>query len=232
MAYLDIIIYIILSLLLFKKNQFQKFALNILSILVSLIFSFIIFSIIYFIIMIKLLNFILIISPLFIVINYFMFKKIKKYLVMLKKTSKKITIDKIDKMTGREFEIYLEKLFCDLGYKTILHKGVADYGVDLIIQKNNCKIAVQAKRYSNKVNLKAVQEVHSGKNFYACHKSMVITNSYFQNSAIELAKSINCILVNRNDLINLIDKTCEKYYLIPYTFCCFLIFYMYNIILY
>lgn len=150
-----------------------------------------------------------------------------------KKKSITKTIEQVDKMSGREFEIYLYTLFCTLGYKVILHKGVADYGIDLILHKKNYKIAVQAKRYSNKVNLKAIQEAHAGKDFYKCNECIVITNSYFHKSAIELAKSVNCKLIDRNKLIQLSssNKLKNKYYLIPYTIIYLLLFYFYKIIL-
>jgi len=99
------------------------------------------------------------------------------FLLIFRKNKKKSitkTIEQVDKMSGREFEIYLYTLFCELGYKVILHKGVADYGIDLILHKRNYKIAVQAKRYKNKVNLKAIQEAHAGKYFYKCNECIVI----------------------------------------------------------
>lgn len=60
---------------------------------------------------------------------------------------------------------------------------------------------MQAKRYSEKVSLSAVQEVIGGLRHYGLSSGMVVTNSTFQASAIQLAKDNNITLWNRDKLI-------------------------------
>ncbi|NNU78151.1 restriction endonuclease [Clostridium estertheticum] len=103
-------------------------------------------------------------------------------------------------MTGIEFEIFIEKLFQCLGYTTVITKASGDQGVDLIIVKNNYKIGVQAKCYSNKVSNSAIQEVVAGRKYYKCDKVMVVTNNFFTKSAVELAKVNDVTLWNRETL--------------------------------
>ncbi|WBL47736.1 restriction endonuclease [Clostridium estertheticum] len=110
------------------------------------------------------------------------------------------TINEIDIMTGIEFEIFIEKLFQCLGYTTVITKASGDQGVDLIIVKNNYKIGVQAKCYSNKVSNSAIQEVVAGRKYYKCDKVMVVTNNFFTKSAVELAKVNDVTLWNRETL--------------------------------
>lgn len=107
----------------------------------------------------------------------------------------------IDRMDGREFEKYLAVLFKKNGYKTQITRASNDYGADLVIEKDNVRTVVQAKRYSKKVGIKAVQEIVSAKNFYSAHRCMVITNNYFTDSAINLAKSNNVKLIDRDKLV-------------------------------
>ncbi len=122
----------------------------------------------------------------------------------------KVGIREIDRMSGHDFERFLERLFGDLGYKSKKTKGSGDYGVDLLLERDGRLIAVQAKRYKSKVNLKAVQEVVSGKAHYNADEAWVVTNSYFAPSAYKLAKSNKVVLINRNDLISLIKKRGNK----------------------
>lgn len=112
-------------------------------------------------------------------------------------------IYEIDKMGGLEFEKYLELLLYELGFKIIERTpGSGDYGADLIIKNNEgMKIAVQAKRYKSKVNLKAVQEVNAAIPYYDCQKGMVITNNYLTNSAKKLANVNNIDYWERELLI-------------------------------
>lgn len=111
----------------------------------------------------------------------------------------------IDKMSGEEFENKLAISFRNKGYNVIQtgnRKG--DYGVDLVIDKEGVKTAVQAKRYKNIVGVNAVQEVVSGRLKYTCSKAIVVTNSDFSPQAYELARVNDVELWNRDKLESLI----------------------------
>ena len=84
----------------------------------------------------------------------------------------------IDKMDGRQFEIYLQILFRHLGYHPEVTKQSGDFGADLVMERDE-KIVVQAKRYGykNRVSLSAVQEVYGAKAYYRANQAWVVTNS-------------------------------------------------------
>ncbi|WP_368658684.1 restriction endonuclease [Metabacillus halosaccharovorans] len=110
----------------------------------------------------------------------------------------------IDQMKGIEFEQYLAVLFKRLGYRVKSTPGSNDYGADLILENGAERLVIQAKRYKNKVGIKAVQEINSAKAYYNAQEGWVITNNYFTSSAINLAQSANIKLINRNELVDLI----------------------------
>lgn len=110
----------------------------------------------------------------------------------------------IDALGGSEFEEYVASLFCKLGYKAHPTKKSRDFGVDVVAHKGSERLAIQTKRYSQPVNLKAVQEVVAGMHRYNCNKSMVVTNNYFTPSAVELAEHAFCELIDRDGLARLI----------------------------
>lgn len=114
--------------------------------------------------------------------------------------------NKIDSLNGFEFENFLSILFQEMGYQVQSTKLSGDQGADLIISKYNEKIAVQAKRYKNKVSNSAVQEVVASIAHYGANKGMVVTNSHFTKSAIELAKSNQIQLIDGDELNSLINK--------------------------
>lgn len=91
----------------------------------------------------------------------------------------------IDSMNGQDFELFLGKLFEKMGYSVMVTKGSGDQGADLVIDDNQNKIVVQAKRYGGTVGNKAIQEVYSAKGFYKAHKAIVLTNTWFSRSAQE-----------------------------------------------
>jgi restriction system protein len=111
----------------------------------------------------------------------------------------------IDKMDGTTFEKYLISLFEKLGFNVEwVGRPAGDFGADLIIQKNDIKTAVQAKRHDATIGVKAIQEVNTAKNHYNCTQALVVTNNYFTNQAKQLAKESRVDLWNRNDLIRTI----------------------------
>nr|WP_240516936.1 restriction endonuclease [Bacillus pseudomycoides] len=126
--------------------------------------------------------------------------------IIMKKMSKS-GIRFIDKMDGHQFEIYLKALFHELGYKSEVTKQSCDFGVDLVFKGKN-RIVIQAKRYGikNRVGIKAVQEIYAGKTYYKGDEAWVITNSFYTKQAEELAKACNVKLINRLELLELINK--------------------------
>lgn len=116
----------------------------------------------------------------------------------------------VDHMTGSQFEQYLADLYSDYGYRVQKTDHTGDFGADLILDSEDGRSVVQAKRYSQKVGIRAIQEISAAKKYYIADRTLVITNNYFTKAAIELAQINDVILINRNDLIRLISKREER----------------------
>lgn len=129
---------------------------------------------------------------------YFNYKP-KKNIIIL-------DLNRIDKMSGEEFEDFLAKIYRKKGYKVIQTPHSSDYGADLIITKSGYASCIQAKRYSSNVGSKAIQEVQASLNYYKASKGIVITNSKFTPNAIKLAKANHIQLIDRNALISLMNS--------------------------
>ena len=121
------------------------------------------------------------------------YKKINKYQLNLPKT-------------GIEFENEVCLRLKEAGYESILTKTSYDQGVDVIIIKDNIKIAIQCKLYTKPVGNKAVQEIIAGKDFYNADYGVVVSNASFTNSAIELANKCGIKLINFDSLEEDIDS--------------------------
>jgi restriction system protein len=115
-------------------------------------------------------------------------------------------IGDIDKMDGRQFEIYLGELFKKHGYEVRVTQSAGDFGADLVIAKGGKKIVVQAKRYSKNVGIKAVQEAQAAIAHYGASEAWVVSNNDYTDAAKDLAKSNNVKLISRDQLIELILK--------------------------
>lgn len=121
-----------------------------------------------------------------------------------KEKLKKSGIADIDTMDGKQFEHYLKELFISKGYKAEVTSAAGDFGADLILHKEDRKIVVQAKRYSNNVGIKAIQEVVGSKAHYLADEAWAITNRDFTPAAYKLAESNQVKLINRDKFIDMV----------------------------
>jgi len=124
---------------------------------------------------------------------------------ILKLIKQNINFDKINTLTGVEFEELIATKFNNLGFKAYITPKSRDYGADIIVECKDKKIAIQCKRFKNKVNLKAVQEVSSALSYYNADYGIVITNNEFLDSAINLAKSNNIELWSSSELLKFLN---------------------------
>lgn len=111
-----------------------------------------------------------------------------------------VTITKIDKYSGAEFEAFIGSLFEADGYQVEFTQASNDKGIDVIAKRNGISIGIQCKRYSSAVGISSVQEVFSGKNFYSLDKALVVTNNTFTKAARDLADSTDVVLWDRTIL--------------------------------
>lgn len=117
-------------------------------------------------------------------------------------------IDDVDNdMDGFDFEKYTGKLLKANGFtKVEVTQCSGDFGVDVIAYKDEIKYAIQCKKYSSPVGIKAVQEVIGSKAMNDCHVAVVLTNNKFTKSAKELAEKNNVLLWDRDKLVDLIEN--------------------------
>ena len=116
-------------------------------------------------------------------------------------TSRKKSIFDVDLMTGVEFEEFLCNYFNTHGYVCTQTKASGDQGIDLIAKRDDNVLAIQAKCYTGTVGNHAIMEAVAGTKYYNANQTMVITNSTFTKSAVELAAVNNVILWDRQVLI-------------------------------
>jgi restriction system protein len=103
-------------------------------------------------------------------------------------------------MTGWEFERWLERFFEKLGFDVERTPYRGDFGADFVLKWKGTRIAVQAKRTTQLVGLRAVQEVVAAKAYYKCDQAIVVTNSYYTDQALILARANGVWTRSRDDL--------------------------------
>lgn len=117
---------------------------------------------------------------------------------------RKSGIKEVDMMNGEDFERFLGELFKRRGFKVSYTAKSGDYGADLVLKDGPDIIVVQAKRYSNTVGVKAVQEIIGSVRMYNATEAWVVTNNYFTRQAEKLADINDVYLIDRDELIDMV----------------------------
>ncbi len=119
--------------------------------------------------------------------------------------------EEIDTMSGTEFEDFMAEILHRSGIEVLeLTKASGDFGADIIVIHEGERTAVQCKRYSRPIGVKAVQEAISSKDYYKCTKAAVITNSDFTRQARELAAESGVILWDRQAVYGFMASAQDK----------------------
>lgn len=134
------------------------------------------------------------------------------YLLFIREKKKKQAIIKhkmnnLQTLDGYQFEVLVANCLDTIGYKTKVTKGSGDYGVDVIAQFKDKKIAIQVKHQKNKVEYKAVQQALSGKKYYSCNEAWVVTsNDDFTRQAKNGEQKLDVKLFTLGDFALFIDN--------------------------
>lgn len=113
----------------------------------------------------------------------------------------------MDLLEGHDFEVYCAELLKRRGFQEVeITKGSGDYGVDILAEKEGVTYAIQCKRYTAPVGVKAVQEAYAGRDYYDRMVGAVLTNQYFTQPAVEAAKKLKILLWDRGYLESMLEE--------------------------
>lgn len=105
----------------------------------------------------------------------------------------------LDEMDGFDFEYYCADLLADNGFVDVqVTRGSGDYGIDILAEKDGVTYAIQCKRYTGLVGVKAVQEAYAGRDYYDRMVGAVLTNQYFTKPAVQAARKLKILLWDRD----------------------------------
>lgn len=127
--------------------------------------------------------------------------------ILGKRFGKSRRFSDMDEMEGTDFEAFCARLLEQRGFDEIeLTKASGDYGIDILAQKDGVTYAIQCKRYSEPVGVKAIQEAYTGRDYYDRMVGAVMTNQYFTGPAVEAAKKLKILLWDRGYLDSMIEE--------------------------
>jgi restriction system protein len=107
---------------------------------------------------------------------------------------------------GRKFEWFLADFFRKQGYDVEETRVSGDQGADLLLYKDERRIAVQAKQWKKTVGNEAVREIHAGRTFYNAYEAWVVTTSAFTTFAVDAARNMGVRLIGGKELSEWVSK--------------------------
>lgn len=124
---------------------------------------------------------------------------------------RRTTLRRIDKMDGSDFEQYTAELLERSGFENVeVTPATRDQGVDVKAELRQETYGFQCKRYDHPVDNSAVQEIFTGCAFYHLENPVVITNTKFTASALELADGVGVELIDREVLTQWLEKVKKR----------------------
>lgn len=128
-----------------------------------------------------------------------------------------INENKIDQLSGFEFELLVQKLLIKSGYHDVkITQASGDYGIDILAKKKHVFYGFQCKRYQKNIGVSAIQQAYGGISYYHLDRAIVITNSYFTEAAYQLAAVNDILLIDRQKLLKMLKN--PNSFLVKYLF--------------
>lgn len=107
----------------------------------------------------------------------------------------------IDMMDKSQFVVYLSGLYSLKGYKVDIARVDERCGIDMIVSKNGEKTGVSCMLSKSMLINEHVNLVDNGKKENKLKNAVIITNSYFDQSAVAQAKTSKITLMDREGLV-------------------------------
>lgn len=101
---------------------------------------------------------------------------------------------------GIDFEFWCASQLEIQGWNCRVTQSSGDQGVDIEATRDNFRVVIQCKRYSQPIGNKAVQEIFTGRQHRAADAAAIIGTGGFTRSAIELANSTEVKLVDASQI--------------------------------
>lgn len=108
-----------------------------------------------------------------------------------------------------------ERVFADSGAEVKVTRASRDQGVDAVVFDSDPirggKTVIQAKRYTNTVDVSAVRDLYGAVVNEGAIKGILVTTSHFGTEAYSFAKDKPLTLLNGNELLGLLERQGYKF---------------------
>ncbi len=122
-----------------------------------------------------------------------------------KRTSFVSLAEKINSMTGVEFEEFVAEVFQKQGYRVEFTEITGDHGIDLLLRKNKEQTVVQCKRWEGSVGEPIVRDFFGSMISCGADRGIIVTTAYFTQQAIAFASNKPITLMDMDSLLQIVQ---------------------------
>lgn len=106
-------------------------------------------------------------------------------------------------LDGHEFEEAVAVVYREKGYNAVVSKQGGDKGIDIILTRENKKIAVQCKAHNKPVGPSVVRDLYGTMSHFGYSEGILVSRNGFSVGVYEFAKDKSIELVNLNNLMDM-----------------------------
>ncbi len=106
-------------------------------------------------------------------------------------------------LTGYEFEDFVGQVFLKNNYIVHTTKKSGDGGIDLVLEKDSTRIAVQCKAHNKAVGPSVVRDLYGTMNHFGFNKGMLVSLNGFTSGVYTFVKDKEIELISVHELIKM-----------------------------
>ena len=106
------------------------------------------------------------------------------------------------KMNGAKFEHEMASLFRLAGFQAEVTKASGDGGIDIILTRDQRRVAVQCKRYQKDVGPHVIRDLWGTMHHQGYEEGCIVTTAYFTQGVKDFARGKNIYLINMRDILD------------------------------
>ncbi len=111
-----------------------------------------------------------------------------------------------DNLDGHQFEHEVASVFRNKGYNAVVTKGSGDGGVDIVLNRNGEKIAVQCKAHSKPVGPAVIRDLYGTMTNGSYNKAILVSKNGFTKGVYEFAEGKPIELMSLDNILAMVRK--------------------------
>lgn len=130
--------------------------------------------------------------------------RLRKNQESLEKRNREIEDSRISSLSSYQLKLKVSEVLENMGYKLSTPNAQFEGLIDYIGFRDGEKVAICLHESENLVSKNVVSEIDRERHKHSCNKSMIICRTYFEEDVTEFAKQIDCELIDKEKLSNLL----------------------------